>query len=168
MPTSSPSRSHKVLFWASFFTLIAAGIGFSVRGAILKDWGTQFGFTQGELGTITGGGLIGFSLAAAGRLIEVPARDTIDAVTVTLRGRREFTRRSGDPLLAMVVEIESVFFHCAKAFLRSQLWDPATWHPEELPSRARIAHAQEAAGTPLADLEQYYGESYRQGLYPTA
>jgi len=72
------------------------------------------------------------------------------------------------PLLAVVVEIESVFFHCAKAFLRSQLWDPATWQPEELPSRARIAHAQEAAATPLAQLEQYYGESYRQGLYPTA
>ena len=30
---------------------------------ILKDWGNQFGFTQTELGTITGGGLIGFGLA---------------------------------------------------------------------------------------------------------
>jgi MFS family permease len=30
---------------------------------ILKDWGNQFGFTQSELGTITGGGLIGFGLA---------------------------------------------------------------------------------------------------------
>lgn len=59
----SPSLNDRILFWASFFTLIAAGIGFSVRGAILKDWGNQFGFTQGELGTITGGGLIGFGLA---------------------------------------------------------------------------------------------------------
>lgn len=59
----SPSRSDKILFWASFFTLIAAGIGFSVRGVILKDWGNQFGFTQAELGTITGGGLVGFGLA---------------------------------------------------------------------------------------------------------
>ena len=63
-PAQSPSRSDKILFWASFFTLIAAGIGFSVRGVeILKDWGNQFGFTQTELGTITGGGLIGFGLA---------------------------------------------------------------------------------------------------------
>src|SRR5262249_42736465 len=47
-----------------FFTLIAAGIGFSVRGvSLLTDWGNQFGFTQTELGTITGGGLIGFGLA---------------------------------------------------------------------------------------------------------
>jgi MFS family permease len=62
-PSSSPGRSEMFLFWASFFTLIAAGIGFSVRGVILKDWGNQFGFTQAELGTITGGGLIGFGLA---------------------------------------------------------------------------------------------------------
>ncbi len=60
---ASPSFGHMILFWASFFTLIAAGIGFSVRGAILKDWGQQFGFTQSELGTITGGGLLGFGLA---------------------------------------------------------------------------------------------------------
>jgi MFS family permease len=60
---SGPSLNHKILFWASFFTLIAAGIGFSVRGAILKDWGNQFGFTQSELGNITGGGLIGFGLS---------------------------------------------------------------------------------------------------------
>jgi MFS family permease len=59
-----PTMNEKILFWASFFTLIAAGIGFSVRGVdILKDWGNQFGFTQAELGTITGGGLIGFGLA---------------------------------------------------------------------------------------------------------
>lgn len=50
------------LFWASFFTLIAAGIGFSIRGGILGDWGSQFGFTQGELGRITGGGLTGFGI----------------------------------------------------------------------------------------------------------
>lgn len=60
---SAPGLNEKVLFWASFLTLIAAGIGFSVRGAILGDWGRQFGFTQTELGTITGGGLIGFGVA---------------------------------------------------------------------------------------------------------
>src|SRR5207253_5766034 len=57
------SANDKKLFWASFLTLIAAGIGFSVRAAIVKDWGQQFGFTQTELGKISGGGLIGFGLA---------------------------------------------------------------------------------------------------------
>lgn len=50
------------LFWASFLTLIAAGIGFTVRGAILDNWASEFGFTQSELGTITGGGLAGFGV----------------------------------------------------------------------------------------------------------
>lgn len=61
--TGSTGLNEKILFWASFFTLIAAGIGFSVRGFILKDWGNQFGFTQSELGGITGGGLVGFGVA---------------------------------------------------------------------------------------------------------
>jgi len=61
---STTGKNDKILFWASFATLIAAGIGFSVRGVeILEEWGNQYGFTQSELGTITGGGLIGFGLA---------------------------------------------------------------------------------------------------------
>jgi MFS family permease len=60
--SAEPGFNEKMLFWASFFTLIAAGIGFSVRGAILKDWGGQFGFTQSELGAINGGGLFGFGM----------------------------------------------------------------------------------------------------------
>ena len=62
-PAAAPGFNEKLLFWASFATLIAAGIGFSVRGVIVKDWGQQFGFTQAELGTINGGGLWGFGLA---------------------------------------------------------------------------------------------------------
>ena len=51
------------LFLASFITLIAAGAGFSIRSGILDDWGREFGFTQTELGGITGSGLWGFGLA---------------------------------------------------------------------------------------------------------
>ncbi|MFM9116423.1 MAG: MFS transporter, partial [Planctomycetota bacterium] len=59
----SPANGNEFrLFLASFLTLIAAGVGFSVRGAILGNWSSQFGFTQGELGAITGGGLVGFGL----------------------------------------------------------------------------------------------------------
>jgi PPOX class probable FMN-dependent enzyme len=71
------------------------------------------------------------------------------------------------PLLAMVVAVEQVFFHCAKAFLRSGLWEPETWRPDVVPSRARIAHRQERAGEDLADIERYYAETYAAGLYPT-
>ena len=53
-----------------------------------------------------GGGLIGTSLAVAGGRITVPARDQIRAVTVTLDGKRPFTREDDDPLLAMVTREE--------------------------------------------------------------
>ncbi|MEQ9067705.1 MAG: MFS transporter, partial [Gimesia chilikensis] len=55
-------NNNKPLFIASFMTLIAAGVGFAIRGGILADWGAQYGFTKFDLGTITGGGLVGFGV----------------------------------------------------------------------------------------------------------
>ncbi|HRE81306.1 MAG TPA: MFS transporter, partial [Opitutaceae bacterium] len=52
----------KRLLWAGFVAILAAGVGFSIRGGILGDWGAQFGFTQSDLGKITGGGLTGFGI----------------------------------------------------------------------------------------------------------
>lgn len=69
------------------------------------------------------------------------------------------------PLLVVVVEIDEVFSHCAKAFLRSGLWEPETWEPEgAVPRRAVIAHSEQT-GMTLAELDEYYGEQYSAGLY---
>ncbi|MSR32236.1 MAG: MFS transporter [Gemmataceae bacterium] len=40
--------------------ILAAGIGFSIRGGILDNWGSEFGFSGEELGKIGGGGMTGF------------------------------------------------------------------------------------------------------------
>ena len=73
--------------------------------------------------------------------------------------------RGARPVLAVVVEVEEVFFHCAKAFLRSGLWQPETWEPEAVvPRRAVIASTVEGAG-PVEELDRYYGPSYAEGLY---
>jgi uncharacterized protein len=69
------------------------------------------------------------------------------------------------PLLALVVEIEEVFYHCSKAFLRSKLWDPASWGHEDLPSRAEISHALERPDDSMEELTRYYGPDYEKGLY---
>jgi len=63
--------NRKKLLIAGFLTLIAAGMGFAIRGGILVKWAEQFGFTMTELGTITGGGLVGFGfvILIAGSLI---------------------------------------------------------------------------------------------------
>ena len=69
------------------------------------------------------------------------------------------------PQLAILVDVDEVFYHCSKAFLRSALWLPNTWNDGEVPSRARIAHALERPDTSLAELETYYGPDYAQRLY---
>ena len=40
-----------------------------------------------------------------------------------------------------VVEIDEIFHHCSKAFLRSALWKPETWDTGAVASRALIAKA---------------------------
>jgi hypothetical protein len=41
--------------------------------------------------------------------------------------------------LALIVSVEKAYLHCAKCIIRSRLWDPASWQPEdELPSAAAI------------------------------
>lgn len=64
--------NRKKLLIAGFLTLIAAGMGFAIRGGILGEWAKEFGFTMTELGTITGGGLIGFGIVimVAGSIIK--------------------------------------------------------------------------------------------------
>ena len=70
------------------------------------------------------------------------------------------------PILALVVEIDDIFFHCAKAFLRSGLWDPETWDPDHLPKRAVIAKEVENDPRTLAEMEDYYRtDTYSKHLY---
>ncbi|MFE6507709.1 pyridoxamine 5'-phosphate oxidase family protein [Nocardioides sp. NPDC057767] len=70
------------------------------------------------------------------------------------------------PILALVVDIDDIFFHCAKAFLRSGLWDPETWDPDHLPKRAVIAKQVENDPRTLAEMEDYYRtDVYSKYLY---
>src|SRR5215475_8061596 len=59
------------------------------------------------------------------------------------------------PQLALLVEIEQIFFHCQKAFLRSRLWRPETWQPDALPNNACLVKDVVPAITEtLAELEE--------------
>lgn len=62
MNGSESAHRPKVLLWAGFFAIFAAGVGFSVRAGVLGDWARAYGFTRSELGGITGGGLAGFGV----------------------------------------------------------------------------------------------------------
>ncbi|MBB3666107.1 hypothetical protein FB384_005068 [Prauserella sediminis] len=69
------------------------------------------------------------------------------------------------PVLAVVVHIEQIFFHCSKAFLRSGLWQPESWRPDDLPRRAMIADRVENTDMTLGELDDHYGERYHEKLY---
>jgi PPOX class probable FMN-dependent enzyme len=70
------------------------------------------------------------------------------------------------PILALEIDIEEVFFHCAKAFLRSDTWDPSTWNPTAVPSVAKLAKALLKTDVDEAELDEYYSEeNYRTMLY---
>ncbi|WP_181772953.1 pyridoxamine 5'-phosphate oxidase family protein [Amycolatopsis pittospori] len=95
--------------------------------------------------------------------------------TLRINGRARLVReapffddmivKGSRPKLALVVDIDEVFHHCQKAFMRSRLWAPETWTPDAMPSRAVIAKTFERPDDSLADLETYYGPAYAQGLY---
>ncbi|HRD61490.1 MSMEG_1061 family FMN-dependent PPOX-type flavoprotein [uncultured Nocardioides sp.] len=97
--------------------------------------------------------------------------------TLRINGRAHLVReapffdemlvKGSRPILALVVDIEEVFFHCAKAFLRSGIWKPETWDPEaRVPRRAVIAQEVEPAGMTIDQLDDYYDEkNYSRGLY---
>ncbi len=54
----APNASR--LLWAGFMAILAAGVGFAIRGGIFDNWGKEFGFTATQLGAIGGAGFTGF------------------------------------------------------------------------------------------------------------
>ena len=107
----------------------------------------------------------------AGTIYLVPGR----AETLRINGRARLLRdapffdemivKGNRPRLALVIDIETIFFHCAKAFMRSKLWRPETWHPDVLPPHATIVKDVQDAPETLAELQRHYGPSYEDLLY---
>jgi len=68
------------------------------------------------------------------------------------------------PRTGLVVAVEEVYLHCAKALIRSQLWDPARQvERSTLPSMGRMLADQ--IGLDVAESERMTEESIRNRLY---
>ncbi len=71
------------------------------------------------------------------------------------------------PLIGIAIEVEECFIHCAKAFIRSGLWNPDSWlEKNDLPSAAKILteHAKMPEYTSDA-MEELLKEGYLKRLY---
>lgn len=70
------------------------------------------------------------------------------------------------PRCAIVVRADELYTHCPKAFVRSRLWDPATWlaaDDQPSPAQVTLAHLRDADVT-LADVERAQEESLKHRL----
>ena len=69
------------------------------------------------------------------------------------------------PRTGMVIRIDEVFFHCAKALKRSRLWDPAARiERSAFPSLGRIL-ADQTQAFDVGDAEARIETGYRERLY---
>lgn len=71
------------------------------------------------------------------------------------------------PLVGIAVDVEECFIHCAKAFIRSGLWNPSSWQEKELlPSVATIISDHvNLPNTTAQTVEEGLKESYKERLY---
>lgn len=95
--------------------------------------------------------------------------------TLRVHGRAELTsdpallarlEERGQPaLLAIRVHVEQVFFHCAKAFKRSKLWQPDTWPANLRVSFGGMFAKKLGAGADVAEkIDAAIEEDYRTSL----
>lgn len=95
-----------------------------------------------------------------GMIVVVPGSN--DTVRINGRARIVYrpdfadrlTVKGSTPEVAIVVEIDELFLHCAKAFLRSSLWDTATWPGTgAVPSAGKLVKGQYAVPGPARGID---------------
>lgn len=113
---------------------------------------------------------------AVGLLFIIPGFDD----TMRINGRARITRdpnllaqvavQDRVPTVGIVVTVDEVFIHCAKAFRRSRLWDPAALQDRrEMPSLMKIILDQTTGAPESPDAQQKLDEgleeAYRTSMY---
>ena len=95
--------------------------------------------------------------------------------TLRVNGRASLTRDeallerlAGDakpPKVAIGVEVEEAFLHCAKAFKRSALWRPGEWPDRDgLASPAQIWRDHMALDMTAQDVQEFVDDDYANNL----
>lgn len=113
---------------------------------------------------------------AVGLLFIIPGFDD----TMRVNGRARITRdpnllaqvavQDRVPTVGIVVTVDEVFIHCAKAFRRSRLWDPAALQDRrQMPSLMKIILDQTTGAPESPDAQQKLDEgleeAYRTSMY---
>lgn len=108
-----------------------------------------------------------------GLLFLVPQRDEtlrVNGKAMLIRDRallETMTWRGKTPSIATAVEVEELYFHCGKAFIRSKLWKPEEWGDvSDIATFGKILLDQTKATDTTADqIDCYLEDAYKKNLY---
>ena len=148
------------LLWAGFMAILAAGVGFGIRGGIFDNWGTEFGFSGAQLGAIGGAGFTGFCFGIIiggfvadklgyGKLVIAAFALHILSAVVTLYPTAEM----GADFVYKCLFYGMFIFACANGVLEA-VANPlvATLFPEKRTHYLNILHASWPAGLVLGGI----------------
>lgn len=80
--------------------------------------------------------------------------------------RARFTVDGKPPQAVIVVEVDAAYMHCAKAFMRSQLWHPETWPDRKsLPTLGQILKDQLALDESAEAKDRWLDEAYAKSMW---
>lgn len=89
------------------------------------------------------------------------ARITVDAAL-----RERFAVDGRPALSVMVITVRAAYMHCAKAFMRSELWKPATWPARDsMPTLGKILADQLALADGADKTDEWLAEAYKKSMW---
>ncbi len=89
------------------------------------------------------------------------ARITVDAA---LRERLAVDGKA--PQSIIVVHVRSAYMHCAKAFMRSDLWNPKAWPPRaDMPTLGEILKDQLALAEAASETDEWLADAYKKSMW---
>ncbi len=102
-------------------------------------------------------------IPGSGSTLRVNGRATLDADPALLAS---FAVEGKAPRSVLVIEVVEIYFQCARAIVRSHLWDPARHvDPKSLPTPGEILAAMSDARVGGAEYDRTWGERARQTMW---
>lgn len=109
---------------------------------------------------------------AVGLLFLIPGMDETLRVNGTARITTNATLRERlaaegkPPVSVTMVEVKAAYLHCAKAFMRSELWHPQTWPDRALlPTLGQILKDQLSLPDTAAHTDRWLAGVYRESMW---
>ena len=80
---------------------------------------------------------------------------------------KRMAHKGKTPKLAVVIEVEEAFFHCGKALMRSEIWDPESWPARDVMPRAArmLIDWGKVKDMTEDEMAEYVDTTYRATLY---